>query len=131
MQGIVYCKYFEARTGKCNHNKRRWCKGLFRSNCNIEPLRESNCEHRERPDSVNIPFDSISHGPAVDPEGFEWEVSKVTDSEISLRVRDPYDSKVEEMIIDRNMITRKKSPAKAPEYSERNAHGTGDEVTST
>lgn len=114
MQGIVYCKYFEARTGKCNHPERRWCKKLLRSRCTVEPMQESLCEHRERPESLQIPFDSISHGAAVDSDGFEWEVSRVTDKSVFLRVRDPYDGKVEEISVERVMIKQKNNPAKAP-----------------
>lgn len=79
---------------------------------------------------MNVPFDSISHGPAIDPAGFEWDVAKVTDGEILLRVRDPYDGKVEEVIVARGMIARKNGPAKAPGYSERSTHGDNEEITS-
>lgn len=94
----VHCRFRNA-DGKCDSDETHWMLGLLRSKCRIDPGQERQCAFREPPDRPRATFDSIPHGSAVDPAGFEWEIAKVTDNRVEIRIRDPYDGAVEELVV--------------------------------
>jgi hypothetical protein len=97
----VFCRSYD--DGKCTHEE-RMIFGLIHRRCCVDPGDEGSCSFREPPERPRALFDALSHGPAIDPDGFEWEVAKVTKDSVILRVRDPYDGAVHNIDISRSSL---------------------------
>jgi len=114
----VYCKFFDPQTGRCNHEHGRVLLGMMRMKCPYQPTHESSCRMRIRPDidEGSVHSEQMCHGPCIDLQGFEWEVARVTEEQVFLRIRSPYDSTAILVALDRAPLVSRLThdPAKGP-----------------
>jgi|APIni6443716594_1056825.scaffolds.fasta_scaffold00008_20 hypothetical protein len=103
MQQKVSCVYYNS--GKCEHGSKR-IFGLFirRQECEFSADNFTTCPVSEAILEKYASFDPVKHGPTIDPDGREWEICKVTRETVVIRIRDPYDSAVNEVSVRRDVI---------------------------
>ena len=83
----VSCKYFDRLGGACCHKDRRWFFGRYRRRCGFVASRGESCRLKEPLANQAVKFkDATIHGPCVDTDGNEWEISAVTSTDIVVTV---------------------------------------------